>query len=149
MRILKSLYPFLQRIRRKKRGGFGGFIRDILILDGLFEDAHSRQHDSSMLNQTSINISVYPTVTDPFGRTCMPFNSVQDISTQQECAMCLAEGGKKAMSVYCGFCIILSHPETDRHPSRYSYCMGGNYQLFQRHVANCFVNKMKDDNTLT
>ena len=27
--------------------------------------------------------------------------------------------------------------------------MGGKYQCFQRHVANCFVNQIKDVNTLT
>ena len=43
----------------------------------------------------------------------------------------------------------MSHRETDRHPSLHAYCMAGKYQCFQRHVANCFVNQMKNGNTLT
>ena len=61
----------------------------------------------------------------------------------------IAEGRKKSTSVYCGLCTILSHIKTDRHPSRHSFCMGVKYQWFQRHVANCYVNQMKNDNTLT
>ena len=115
----------------------------------MFGDAHSRRHDRSMLNQTGINISVDPNVTDPFSHTCMPFNSVQGISMHQNCVVCLAEGRKKSMYVYCGLCAIMSHREIDRHPSLHAYCMGGKYQFFQRHVENCFCNQMEDGNTLT
>ena len=63
--------------------------------------------------------------------------------------MCVYEGRKKEMYVYYGFCTILSHRETDGHPSRHAYCMGGKYQFFQSNVENLFVNQMKNDNTLT
>ena len=116
--------------------------------DVLFGDAHSRQHGRSTLNQTGINIYVDPTVTYPFVKTRMPSNSVQDISRQKKCVVFFAEGRKKATSVYCGLCIILSHRETDIHLLRHDYCMGGKYQCFQRHVANCFVNQIKNGNTL-
>ena len=99
-----------------------------MVEDRLFGDAHSFRHDRSMLNQTGINISIDPTVKDPFFHTCMPFNSVQYISRNQKCVMCLAEGRKKATYVYCGLYTILSHRETDRHPLHYDYCMGGKNQ---------------------
>ena len=79
-----SVSPYYKWLEGKKRGGFGGFIRYILVEGGLFGDAHSRQNDRSTLNQTGINISVYPTVTDPFFHTCIPFNSGQDISRHQK-----------------------------------------------------------------
>ena len=63
--------------------------------------------------------------------------------------MCFAEGRKKATSIYCGLCTILPHRETDIHPSLHAYCMGGKYQCFQRHVANCFFNQMKNGNDPT
>ena len=77
----------------------------------MFGDAHSRQNESSMLNQTGIKISVDPTLTYPCFHTCMPFNSVQDISKQKNCVMCLEERRKKETSVYCGLCTILSYIE--------------------------------------
>ena len=77
----------------------------------MFGDAHSRQNESSMLNQTGIKISVDQTLTYPFFHTCMPFNSVQDVSKQKKFVMCLEERRKKATSVYCGLCTILSHRE--------------------------------------
>ena len=120
-----------------------------MIEDGLFVDDNSRQHDRSTLNQSGINTSVDPTVTYPFVHTCMSFNSVQDISRHQKCVMCMAEGRKKATYIYCGFCTNTSHREIDRHSSRHAYCMGCKYQCFQRHMANCFVNKLKNDSTLT
>ena len=115
----------------------------------MFGGAHSRRNDRLTFNKTGINISVDTTVTDPFVHNCMPFNSVQDISRQKKCVMCLSEGRKKSRSVYCGLCTIISHRETDGHSSLHAYCMGGKYQCFQKHVANCFFNKMKNGNTLT
>ena len=64
--------PSYKVLKGKKRGGFGGFIRDILIGGGLFGDSHSRRHDRSTLNQTDSKISVHPTVIDPFVDTCIP-----------------------------------------------------------------------------
>ena len=61
--------PSYKVLEGKNRGGFGGSIRDILIEDGLFVDEHSYRTDISMLNQNGINISVDPTVTDPFFHT--------------------------------------------------------------------------------
>ena len=58
--------------------------------------------------------------------TCTPFNIVQDIIRKKCFVMCLAEGRKKTASVYFGLCNIMSHRETDRHPSWHAYCMGGN-----------------------
>ena len=37
----------------------------------------------------------------------------------------------------------------DRQPSRHDYYMGGKYQLFWMHVEKCFVNQIKNGNTLT
>ena len=88
--LARSFSPSYKALEGKNRGVFGGFIRDILIEDVLFGDAHSRRHDSSMLNQSDINISVYPTVTEPFFHTRVLFNSVQDICGQQKCVICLA-----------------------------------------------------------
>ena len=62
----RALIPSYKELECKKRGGIGGFIRDILIEDGLFGDADSCRHDRSTLNQTAIKISVYLTVTYPF-----------------------------------------------------------------------------------
>ena len=96
-----------------------------MIEDGLFGGSRSRRHEWSTLNQTGIIISVDPTVTETFVHTCIPFNSLQDISSQKKYVMCLEEVRKKSTSVYCGLCNILSHRETDRNPSRHDYCMGG------------------------
>ena len=83
---------------------------------------HSRPHDRSALNQSGINISVDKTVAYPFFHTCIKFKIVQDISGQKIVFMCLADGSKKETPVYCGLCTIMSHRETDRHPSRHAYC---------------------------
>ena len=42
--------PSYKGLEGKKIRGFGGFIRDILIEDGLFVDEHSHQSDRSTLN---------------------------------------------------------------------------------------------------
>ena len=115
--LSRGFSPSYKVSEGNNRGGFSGFLRDILIEYGLFGDAHSRRHDRSTLNQTGINISVDKNLTDPFVHACMTFNIVKDISRQKKCVMCLAEVRKKAMSLFCGLCIILSHLETDRHPS--------------------------------
>ena len=63
--------------------------------------------------------------------------------------MCVEYGRKKETSVYCRWCNIMSHRETYRQPSCHAYCMGDKYQYFQRHVANWFVNQIKNDNNIT
>ena len=126
--LARAFSPSYKVLEGKKVGGFGGFIHDILVGDGLFEDEHSRRQEISIINQSGIKIYVDLTVTDTFFCICMPFTSVQDINRQQKFVMCLAEGRKKETSVYCGFCTIILHIETDRHPSRHAYCMGGKYK---------------------
>ena len=46
-------------------------------------DDHSYQPDMSKLNASGINISDDPTATNPFVKTCFPFNNVQSISRQK------------------------------------------------------------------
>ena len=72
-------------------------------------DKYSHQPDRSMLNESGHNISVDPNVTYPFVHCCMLFNNVQYISRQKKCVMWVAEGRKKATSVYYGLCTILSN----------------------------------------
>ena len=64
-------------------------MRNIMIEGGLFLGAHLLQHDRSTLNQTGTKISVDRIVTDNFVHTCMPFKSVQDISTHGNFVLCL------------------------------------------------------------
>eukprot|EP00957_Ditylum_brightwellii_P093524 7121720-Ditylum_brightwellii.AAC.2 len=45
-----------------------------------------------------INISLDPKSTDPFVHTCMPIKNAMDVSRQQKCIMCTAEGRAKATS---------------------------------------------------
>ena len=93
-------------------------------MNGLFVDEHSHQLDRSIMNESWFKFHVDLTATDPFFYTCIPFTNVKDISCQKKCFMCMAEGRKKATSVYCGLCKILSLRETYRHPSLHAYCMG-------------------------
>jgi hypothetical protein len=129
-----------------------GFVCDICIgQDGLFkagkndDDQLSGPPDSTV----GVTLSIDPAATDPYVHTCMPFKTVKGISRQQKCVMCLAEGRRKATSVYCGLCCVLSTRDIDRYPSCHAYCLGGKYQCFSCHVANCFLNQMKNGNKLT
>jgi len=136
----------------RRKGGMSGFVRDICIgQDGLFkagkndDDQLSGPPDSSV----GVTLSIDPAATDPYVHTCMPFKTVKGISRQQKCVMCLAEGRRKATSVYCGLCCVLSTRDIERYPSRHAYCVGGKYQCFSHHVANYFLNQMKNGNKLT
>ena len=82
-------------------------------------DENSHRLDRSTLNKSGINIYVDPIVIYPFVNAFIPFNSVQDISRQKKCFIYMAEGRNKETSVYCGLCTIMSHRETDRHPSHH------------------------------
>ena len=118
----RAFNPSYKGYEGNKIGGFGGFIRDILVEYGLLGDAHSRRHESSTLNQTGIKIYIDTTLIDPFFHTCMPFNSVQEIGRQKNVSCAWQREGKKATYVCCGVCTIMSHRETYRHTSRHSYC---------------------------
>ena len=93
--LAREFIPYYKGLEGNKRGGFGGFIRDILIEDGLFGDDNSHRRDMSTLNQSGIKISVDPTVTYHFLKTCITFKSVQGIIRQKKCVMCVPEGRKK------------------------------------------------------
>eukprot|EP00957_Ditylum_brightwellii_P131570 10034282-Ditylum_brightwellii.AAC.1 len=72
-----------------------------------------------------------------------------DVSRQQKCIMCTAEGRAEATSVYCGLCTIMADREVDHSPTRHAYCEDGKYQCFQCHVANCYINQMKTGGTIS
>ena len=106
--LARAFSPSYKLLEGKKRGGFGGFIRDILIENGLFGGAHSRRHERSMLNQTSINIYIDPTAIYPFVHTCMPFNSVQDISRQKNVS-CDWQREEIKLHIYIIYCAQFCH----------------------------------------
>ena len=78
-----------------KRGGFGGFIRNIMNEDGFSVDEHSHWPDRSTLNKSGIQIYVDTTATDPFVHTCMSFNNVQNISGQKSVSCEWQRAGRK------------------------------------------------------
>ena len=77
---------------------------------------------------------------DPLVHTVCSFKDVQDTCHQQHCVMCQCEGRRVQTSVYCGYCAITADQETDRNPTRNTYCMGVN-QCFLRHIANCYADE--------
>ena len=83
-------------------------MRDILIKDGLFGDAHSRQHDRSTLNQTGIKIYAYQTVTYPFF-TLVWHLTMCRISVGRKNVSCAwqREGRKQRLSIVD--CVPLCH----------------------------------------
>eukprot|EP00957_Ditylum_brightwellii_P206204 15347298-Ditylum_brightwellii.AAC.1 len=89
------------------------------------------------------NITLDPKSTDTLVHSCMSFDNVMDVSRQQKCAMCTAEGRLKETSVYCGLCTVMADREVDHSPTYHAYCTDGQYQCFQYHVANCYINQMK------
>eukprot|EP00957_Ditylum_brightwellii_P168225 12807434-Ditylum_brightwellii.AAC.1 len=104
--------------------GLAVFVHDILLDNSLLmlRKADVPLADDGTRQRGRVNVTLDPKTTDHFVHSCMPFKDVMDISRQQWCIMCNAEGRVKMTSVYCG----------------------GRYQCFQHHVANCYINQLKN-----
>ena len=93
-RAFSSSYKILEG---KNRGSCGGFICDILIEDGFFGDEHSFQQDRSMLNQSGINISADPAVTDPLFKLACHLTVCRISVGRKMC--CMIDRGKEESNV--------------------------------------------------
>eukprot|EP00957_Ditylum_brightwellii_P109107 8323846-Ditylum_brightwellii.AAC.1 len=89
--------------------------------------------DDGTRQRGGVNVTLDPKTTDPFVYSCMTFKDVIDISRQQRCSMCNAEGRAKMTSVYCGLCTVMADRDVDCSPTYHACCAGGTYQYFQCH----------------
>ena len=57
---------------------------------------------------------------------------------QQRCVMCYEEGRNTRTSYYCSLCTLTASKDTDRKPSKHSYCINQQCNCFARHTAKCY-----------
>jgi hypothetical protein len=117
----------------------GNSIHDFVanvIKGGLFQNVVPPETSTK-----AIRITHKATEMDAFVHPAYTFAELNDnYSRQQKCVMCIKEGYKNSKSsYYCGYCCATAVRETERKPSKHTYCIGSPRHCFSRHVAACFI----------